>query len=178
MLRRRGSLTFALTIAAMVPALAADQTPFKIKPGLWEINTDMERSGVPPIPPEVLARLTPEQRAKMDQQPTGPRHSVSKRCLTQADVDKGFEPMTGMEGAKCTRSVTADTPTLRAGHLACSGEMSGGGNYRFEARAPESIVGNWDVTMSSGDRTMTMKGTTHGKWLGSDCGDVKPRERE
>jgi hypothetical protein len=56
--------------------------------------------------------------------------------------------------------------------------MSGGGNYRFEARTPESIVGNWDVTMSHGDRTMTMKGAVQGKWLGSDCGVVKPRERE
>jgi Protein of unknown function (DUF3617) len=178
MLFRGSSLTFALGIAAMGPALAADNTPFKVKPGLWETNTEMERSGVPPIPPEVLARLTPEQRAKLDQQPTGPHQSVSKRCLTQADVDKGFEPMTGIEGAKCTRTVTADTPTLRAGRLACSGEMTGGGNYRFEARTPESIVGNWDVTMSRGERTMTMKGAVQGKWLGSDCGDVKPRERE
>jgi hypothetical protein len=175
---RGASLSFAFSFVAMVPALAADNTPFKVKPGLWETNTEMERSGVPPIPPEVLARLTPEQRAKLDQQPTGPHHSVSKRCLTQADVDKGFEPMTGMEGAKCTRTVTADTPTLRAGHLACSGEMTGGGNYRFEARTPESIVGNWDLAMSSGDRTMTMKGAVQAKWLGSDCGDVKPRERE
>ncbi len=178
MLCRSGSVIFAFTIAAIVPALAADNTPFKVKPGLWEVNAEIERSGVPPIPPEALARLTPEQRAKLDQQPTGPRHSVYKRCLTQADVDKGFEPMTGMENAKCARTVTADTPTLRAGRLACSGEMTGGGNYRFEAPTPESMVGNWDVTMSRGDRTMTMKGTMQGKWLGSDCGDVKPRERE
>jgi hypothetical protein len=104
MLCRGSSLTFALSLAAMVPALAADNTPFKVKPGLWETNAEIERSGVPPIPPEVLARLTPEQRAKLDQQPTGPHHSVSKRCLTQTDVDKGFEPMTGDGG----RQVYAD----------------------------------------------------------------------
>ncbi len=74
--------------------------------------------------------------------------------------------------------MTANTPTLRAGRLACTGEMTGGGNYRFEARGPESIVGNWDVIMSRGDKTMTMKGAVQGKWLGSDCGDVKPRERD
>jgi Protein of unknown function (DUF3617) len=126
----------------------------------------------------MLARLTPEQRAKLEQQQGGTRHIVNKRCITQADIDKGFAPMAGMERANCTRTVTSNTPTLRAGRLACTGEMTGGGNYRFEARNPESIIGNWAATMSRGDKTMTMKGAMQGKWLGSDCGDVKPRESD
>jgi uncharacterized protein DUF3617 len=176
---RIGIVSFALGFAAMLPALAADNTPFKVKPGLWEITADIERSGVPPLPPDVLARLTPEQRAKLEQQQqAGPHRSVTKRCLTQADVDKGFEPMAGMERANCTRTVTSSTPTLRAGRIACTGEMTGAGSYRFEARTPESISGNWDATMSHGGTPMTMKGAVQGKWFGKDCGDVKPRERD
>jgi hypothetical protein len=172
-------VSLALGFAAMLPARAADNTPFKVKPGLWEITADIEHSGIPALPPDVLARLTPEQRAKIEQQQqAGPHHSVSKRCITQTDVDKGFEPMAGMERANCTRTVTASTPTLRAGRLACTGEMTGGGNYRFEARTAESIIGNWDATMSHGGSAMTMKGAVQGRWLGNDCGDVKPKERE
>jgi Protein of unknown function (DUF3617) len=172
-------VTVALGLAAMIaPTRAADNTPFKVKPGLWEMTADIERNGIPPLPPEMLARLTPEQRAKLEQQQSGTRHSVNKRRITQADIDKGFEPMAGMDRANCTRTVTSSTPTLRAGRLACTGEMTGGGNYRFEARSPESIIGNWDATMSRGDKTMTMKGAMQGKWLGSDCGGVKPRESD
>jgi hypothetical protein len=178
-LSRSAAAVVGLGLVSMLPALAADNTPVKVKPGLWEITADIEHSGVPPLPPEVLARLTPEQRAKLEQhQQAGPHHSVTKRCITQADVDKGFEPMAGMERANCTRTVTSSTPTLRAGRLVCTGEPSGAGNYRFEARSAEAIVGNWDATMSRGDKAMTMKGAMQGKWLGSDCGDVKPRERE
>ena len=172
---RIGSVIISLGVAAMVPALAADNTPFKVKPGLWEITADIERNGIPPLPPDVLARLTPEQRAKLAQQ-AGPHHSVRKQCITQADVDKGFEPMADMERANCTRTVTSSTATLRAGRITCTGEMTGSGNYRFEARTPDSVIGNWDATMSHGGSPMTMKGAVQGKWLGSDCGDVKPRE--
>ncbi len=176
--RHVGSLTIALALAAMLPALAADNTPFKVKPGLWEISIDHERS-VPPLAPDELQRLTPEQRSRLEQQrQTGPHHSVSKRCLTQADVDRGFEPMAGMDRANCTRTVTASTPSLRAGQLTCSGEMTGGGTYRFEAPTPESIIGRWDATLSRAGRTTATKGAVRGKWLGTNCGDVKPRERE
>jgi len=48
---RVASLGLCLGVASLVPALAADNTPLKVKPGLWEMTSDSERSGMPPIPP-------------------------------------------------------------------------------------------------------------------------------
>lgn len=170
----------AISIGAL-PALAADNTPLKVKPGLWEMTSDSEHSGAPPIPPEALAKMSPEQREKLESAMKGamaPQHRVDKHCVTQADIDKGFDRMDQMGRGKCTQNVTSSTATLRQGSFTCAGAGGPGsssGTYRFEARNPESVVGTWDMTMSNGGNTMKMKSAMQGKWLGADCGDVKPR---
>ena len=59
---RVASLALWLSLASLVPALAADNTPLNVKPGLWELTSDTERSGAPQIPAEALAKMSPEQR--------------------------------------------------------------------------------------------------------------------
>jgi hypothetical protein len=58
--------------------------------------------------------------------------------------------------------------------LQCSGETRGNGTYRFEAVSREEVRGIMTMTVSSGSDTMTMKRVMNGRWLGSDCGNVKP----
>jgi hypothetical protein len=172
-------LTYCLGTAAALPALAADNTPLNVKPGLWEMTSDSEHSGTPPIPPEALATLTPEQRAKLEaamQQSMGPQHRVMKHCVTQADIDKGFGEIEQMGHGKCTQKVASSTSTLRAGTFSCTGAETMSGTYRFEAPSPEAMVAHWDMTMSNGDKSMQMKSVTQGKWLGADCGDLKPKD--
>ncbi len=168
-----------LSAGALSPARAADNPPLDVKPGLWEMTSDSERSGKLPLPPEALARMTPEQRAKLEaamQGSMGPRHRVVKRCVTQADIDKGFEEMERIGHGRCTQNVASSTPTLREGSFSCAAPQNASGHYRFEARSPEAVVGNWEVTVNGGDNAMNVKVAMHGKWLGSDCGSVKPNE--
>jgi Protein of unknown function (DUF3617) len=179
--KRAACLALALGAAAVLPARAADGPSFKVKPGLWQMTTDTERSGAPPIPAETLARMTPEQRARLEanfQRSLGPRHGVTPHCVTQADLDKGFEEIADMGGGQCTRTVTERTQTLRAGTFTCTGREPSSGSYRFEATSAEAVVGNWNARIGEGGQTMTMKAAIQGKWLGADCGDVKPRERD
>lgn len=160
-------------------AQAADNTPLNVKPGLWEMNIDSEGSGAAPIPPDVLARMSPEQRAKVEaaiEHAMAPRHSVVKRCITQADIDKGFDEMAQRGGGKCTHTVTSSTSTLRTGSFTCTGRENTSGTYRFEARSPESVAANWDVTVSNGGNSMRVKNVIEGRWLGADCGSVKPTD--
>jgi hypothetical protein len=96
--------------------------------------------------------------------------------VTQADIDKGFERMEHMSGADCAQNVASSTSTLRAGSFTCSGRENASGTYRFEARSPESVVANWNVTVSNGGNALNTKSTMQGKWLGADCGSVKPNE--
>jgi hypothetical protein len=72
-------------------AFGADAAPLDIKMGLWESTTTMERCRTPPIPPELLERLTPEQRAKIEEhakaqqgaKTTTRKHCIKKRTSTE-----------------------------------------------------------------------------------------------
>ena len=145
------------------------------------MTSDSERSGALPIPAETLERLTREQRARLEatmQQSMGPRHGVTKHCVTQADLDKGFEGMSDMGRGQCTRTVTERSATVRAGIFTCTGAEPSSGSYRFEATSAEAVIGRWNATIGDGGKSMNMKAAIQGKWLGADCGDVKPRERD
>ena len=170
-----------LGVGALAPALAADKTALKVKPGLWEVTSEDAMSGVPPIPTETLAQLPPEQRAQLEAQMKAmasrpPRRDVSKQCLTQKMLDRSFPDLEEMTKGECTRTVASSTPTLQEGRIQCPGQSEDSGAYRFEARNPESVIGTWDMIVTDGVRTMTTKYTTQAKWLGADCGDVKPED--
>jgi hypothetical protein len=178
--RRATCLALSLSVAAVLPAFGADSPSFKVKTGLWQMTTDSERSGAPPIPAEALQRLTPDQRARLEanfQRSLGPRHGVTQHCVTQADIDKGFEGMSDMGGGQCTRTVTERSGTVRAGTFTCTGRENSSGSYRFEATSAEAVVGSWNATIGEAGQTMNMKAALQGKWLSADCGDVKPREQ-
>jgi hypothetical protein len=171
------AVAIALGIVAALPARADDNTPLAVKPGLWEMTSDIQHSGAPPIPPEVLAKMSAEQRQKVEQAMQGamaPQHRVDKHCVSAEDIKNGFDRMERMSRGQCTRKVTTSSATLHEGTFACAGQGgNSSGSYRFEAKSPDSVVASWNMTMSSGANTMTMKSDMQGKWLGADCGDVK-----
>ena len=174
------STVIAISVCGLFSALAAENTPLQVKPGLWEITSEGQNSGTPPIPPEVLAQMTPEQRAQMEahlkeMMAQQAQRRVTKRCVTQQDIDQGFDKLDSMTRGQCTQTVTASTSTLRQGRLRCTGATTGAGVYRFEAPSPESFSGSWDWDMTGeSGRRMNLKNTMQGKWLSADCGDVKP----
>jgi hypothetical protein len=171
---RVASLALWLSLVSLVPALAADNTPLNVKPGLWQMTSDTERNGTPPIPPETLAKMSPEQRAKLEAAMKGamaPQHREDKHCVSQADIDRGFEKLDKMPG-QCSQKVTSATATTREGSFQCAGANTSSGTYSFQASSPEAVAATWNMTMTNGGNTMTMKSNMKGKWLGADCGDT------
>ena len=74
----------------------------------------------------------------------------------------------------CKETLVSNTAKVMEMRLQCSGETRGNGTYRFEAVSREEVRGTMTMTVSSGSDTMTMKRVMNGRWLGSDCGNVKP----
>ena len=82
---------------------AADLQALDVKTGQWETTTSGQMTGMPAIPPEVLAKLTPEQRAKMESAmgARGAKPIVSTYCLTKDKLEQAWN--TGQSMAKnCT----------------------------------------------------------------------------
>jgi hypothetical protein len=153
---------------------AADFRPLDVKTGEWESTMTGQTSGQPPIPDEVLNRLTPEQRAKMEaamqaRGTRGPKTTVNKSCLTKDQLDKAFN--LGDESTKaCTRALVTSSGSKQEIHLECTREgMKSSGTIKVEAIDSENVKGSMQMAMTNGDRTMNMNYTFAAKWIGPAC---------
>jgi hypothetical protein len=173
----------ALAVAAGWAATClAEGTPLAVKPGLWEVTSTDNMSGAPPIPDDELAKLTPEQRAQLQAamsaaaaQHAKPR--VFKECLTEEKLKRGFD-LGKDEDKNCKKSIVQSTSKVLQVHMECTGEQQAAGDFRFDAVDPATVTGKTNVVVSQGAKTMKISGDLHAKWLGADCGSVKPGSSE
>ena len=153
----------------VLPLAATADEKLNIKLGLWEITSVVHMTGVPELPPDLLAKMSPQQRAQMEaafkaEAAKGPKKDVSKECLTQKDLDHPFDA-----DKDCKTSTATGTRTTREMHLVCTGDNRGTGTLRINAPTPESMSG--DMDLKSGNGQFTIKAQLKGRWIGPDCGD-------
>jgi hypothetical protein len=154
----------------------ADPVTLNVRPGLWEMTVSGESTGTPTIPAEALARMTPEQRAKVEaaigaaMASAGKPH-VYKSCVTEKTLQRGFDTGESNAQRKCTRTVVSSSASAMDGREECTGGR-GSVNGHFHAEAPDPVTVNVtvDLTINEGAHAMTMKRVMHGKWVGADCG--------
>jgi hypothetical protein len=152
-------------------AWAAQPTPLNIKTGEWEATMTNETSGQLPIPQELLDKMTPEQRAKMEaamkaRGMQGPRTTVNKHCVKKEDLDKPF----ANENKSCKENVLTSSATKQEVHMEC--EVGGGrqvGTLKLEALDSSTVKGSMQMTASNAGRTMNVNSTFSAKWLGPAC---------
>jgi hypothetical protein len=175
--------------AALALVLCAAQSvqPLDVRYGLWEITNVPAGGGaaaaapaIPQLPPDLLARLTPEQRAKLQQLTQGRsatnQPNTRQICITEASMKKGLDRIASAEEADCTHSVTTSTSRALEVQLACSGKHQATGTLRFDAVDHETIKGTMHIAAAMAGEPMTIDRIIDGKWLSSNCGSVKPNE--
>jgi hypothetical protein len=167
-------LSISLAMLACSVASAADFRPLDVKTGEWETTMTGQTSGMPPIPADVLNRLTPDQRAKMEAAMQargmgGPKTSVNKSCLTKDKLDKPFS--TGDDSTKaCTRTLITSSGSRQEIRIECNREgMKSTGTVKVEALDAHNVKGSMVMAVTSGEHTMTMNYTFTTKWLGAAC---------
>jgi hypothetical protein len=162
---------FASLFAVSVATSAAEKLNLKL--GLWEITSSTETRGMPPLPKELLDKLTPEQRKEMEadlraEQANGPEQETKRECITQRDLDRPLEPSNAKE---CKHTIVSSTRTSQEVHIVCSGGMPGSGSLKVSAPTPEKMTGAMDLKLGEGAQSMTIRAQLQGRWLGSDCGE-------
>ena len=173
-------------IAAMLGIVALGQTsptyqPLAVKTGTWESKLVITQSGQLPIPEDKLARLTPEQRAKieaamrarMNGQPTT---RTFQSCLTSDELAKGavFNP----DKDQCTQKVLNSTSSAVEVQINCQQpEMQTSDHLTFTAVDSGNVTGTGTTTINGGGRTMTSNSQFSSKWISSTCSDKKVTER-
>jgi hypothetical protein len=146
--------------------------PMSVKPGLWETTTTYKRSGTPPVPAEAMARLTAEQRARLEQRMNansgGSANTVTdQHCVTKEDVEKADF---GQGKGECTYTIQTSTSTHAKGTYSCIVEgVQVNGALDITAADPEHITGSSQGSLSGGSRTMNIESTFTSKFLSASC---------
>jgi hypothetical protein len=155
-----------------VAAWSADSVQrLDVKTGLWETTVTLDRSGPLPIPAELLAQLSPEQRAKLEEKmkagPPGAKTTVHKHCLKKEDLDKPLA-FGNDEKLSCNRTIVTSSRSKQEFHIACtSGGMKESGTVRIEALDSENVKGSSQMSVTNAARTMNVNATFSGKWIGA-----------
>jgi Protein of unknown function (DUF3617) len=171
-----GAVATALVVHAAQPAL-------NIKVGLWETHTEVKMGGdvASMIPEEQLAKMTPEQKARMEaalQQSMAAMQKphYAKECMTAEKIAKGFD-LGDSKSGNCTNDITTNTASQYEAHVVCAGNAGKQAmTVHISADSPTHVVGT--VTGDQSQGAMTYSGTFEGRWLSSECGAIKDRESE
>ena len=174
----RTNFFIALIAVSASTLWAADKyQPLDVKTGLWEVTTMTILSGQMPIPPDLLEKLTPEQRARFQErmnaksmQPAKP--IVSRNCLTKEQLDKGDSFTENRKS--CTPAVVSSTKSKVEVRLECvENGVKIDAKVQFEAIDSENVTGQTQSVATGGDHTMNSSSTFTAKWIGSNCGTTK-----
>jgi hypothetical protein len=167
----------ALVVFSALALWAADNiTPLNVKEGLWEMTVTHSMSGMPAmpdIPPDVLAKMPPEQRARMEaMMKGGPSTDVRKECITKEKLAKN-SAFSNNRG-ECTRTVVNSTGSKLEVKIHCEEKQaSTDGTLVLETVGSDHVKGTMQSATNANGHTMNMNFTFSSKYLGPTCGDVK-----
>lgn len=178
-------------IFAIAAAFLAFTTPFHavqaqtMKPGLWEHTSstksqsgEMERAMAEAQ--KRLAAMPPEQRKQLEQamgmqlgSTAGGRNTL-KICVTQEDAAK-FDIQSD---PNCRQQVTQRGGGTVRIKFSCGGEMPSEGEGTMTFKGDSAFSGTFTMQVRSQGKSDQMEITQEAKWLGSDCGALKPVRRK
>lgn len=168
-------------LASLVPLLcchglaAQAQTAPPIKPGLWEVQSERLVDGKPmPDMAQRMKDLPPETRARMEaamKGRVGPGGAM-RICHTKESLDQGRwqeSPQT-----RCKTDFGSRSGSRWNWHSSCTEPMASQTDGEAIFTSPESYTVKTSTTMTMKGQPRTSQMTISAKWLGSDCGAVKP----
>ena len=168
------------TLIATAVVLAAGNSlqtfaaSFDVKPGAWEMSMNTLIVGTP-LPPEALASMPPEKRAKvekaMKERARRPVTLSHKACVTKEGLDQDRIIPTEKEDGRCTRKVLSRSATRIVMEQLCHEPNASTSQMTIEAMSPESLSAN--IVRVRGDGKGKVLSDVKGFWLGPNCAGIK-----
>ena len=162
-----------LTLAALPACVTAQYQPLNVKTGQWQTTVLVNSGGSLVMPSDRMAKLTPEQRARVEsamKQASRPKTTTrtNQDCLTQEELNKGT-PFKSND-RQCTQKVLNSTSSKLNVEQDCAEDsMTTKTIMSLEATSPESVKGTGTVTATSEGHTFTSNVTFTSQWVSSTC---------
>ena len=179
----------SLTIIAGVIGASFGLSPNSLgaqtmKPGLWEISSKM--GGSPEMDKAMsqmqqqMASMPPEQRKMMEDMMAKNGMSmgaaaggaiVLKSCISKEMAERNQMPM--QQKGDCSSTISDQSSTGMKMRFTCVNPPSNGeGQFSFSGNSAYTMKMKVNTSVAGKMETTTIDGS--GKWLGADCGSIKP----
>lgn len=169
-----------LSCLALVVAAAQPTVP-PVKAGLWETRMSaLDAAGHEIAPPEpaALSKMPPEARARMAEAMKARGLSMpdasgaTKACFTKDTFESGrWEEMASEAG--CTTKYSTRSSSTWKWHSSCT-SLNSESDGEVVFNNPESYRVKVTTTAMVMGKSNTSTRIVQAKWLGADCGDIKP----
>lgn len=175
----------ALLIAGLagLPSFCQAQA---MKPGLWEFKQtpqlDPARQAQMAQAQKAMESMPPERRQMIEQMMAQKGVSMNmaggtitiKTCVTKEQAERNMAPVT--HHGNCTQDVKRSGSTIQT-HFVCTDPASEG-DATVTLRGNEGFTNDVTIRHERQGKTETTKVSGEGRWLGADCGDVKPMKSQ
>lgn len=173
----------AACAAALLAATAQAQT--HVRPGLWEetitVKTDNAQANAAMAQmKDKLASMPPEQRVAIEKMMAGHgmgmggAPSSMRVCITKEQAERDFTPD---NSGRCQRTNVSRSGDVTKFDFTCTSarsDVSGHGQFTVLGDSAFAVTTAADVVTKS--MAMHTQTDIAGKFVASDCGDVKPAE--
>jgi hypothetical protein len=170
-------LIWSIIVFSAVALWAVDSiTPLNVKEGLWEMTVTHSMTGMPAapnLPPDALAKLPPDQRARIEVMMNGSNNTdVHKECVTKEKLQQ-HSAFSANRGT-CTRTVVSSTGSKMEVKFHCEDKQTiSDGSFLVEAIGSDNVKATMHSVTNANGHTMNMDFVITSKYLGPACGDVK-----
>lgn len=167
---RKSVISLLLCAAAGTPAAWANSD--QMKPGLWEmsIKSDAYKN---------MPKMSSEQMEQMRKMGINvPRVDngaiITKVCITK-DMAARKEPPMGQNEAGCEIRNHQRSGSSYSSDLVCNGpDLKGKGKVNGSFKGDTAFTSTYEFDGTSRGKPVSQRHENSGRWLGADCGNVKP----
>lgn len=163
----------AAVSAALLSLLCVSAHAGPMKQGLWEMTIKSDQMA------NAMANITPQQREMMRQRgieipQAAAGGMVTKMCVSKEMAERDSPPPMGREGADCKLANQQHSGSTYTYETVCNGpNMQGQGTSKV-TYAGDGFAAVSDFKGTAHGRPINTHSETSGKYLGTDCGAVKP----
>ena len=166
-------LVSLISLTAIIFTFGNVHAAGKMKPGLWEMRMQSdEMKNMPQLSPEQLEQMK-KMGVKMPMMQDGAM--AVQICVTKEMAEQEQPPLTQKQPSGCKPQNLKQSGNNYSMELLCdSAELKGLGVIKGSYNGSDSLRSSYDFKGVAHGQPMSQHMESTGKWLKSDCGDVKP----
>lgn len=173
---------FTLTLAGLI-AYPAQAQEVLMQPGLWQNSFTMtSQSGEMELAlkemQKQMAEMPPEQRKMMEQMLASQNMQIGKNnhsvniCVSEKQASAGYLPQ---ENSNCEQEIVERSGNTLKMAFTCPGNPPSRGTSEVTFTSSSSFTSTSTVNTMVEGKPERMIIEQTGKWLSSDCGDLRPQ---